>query len=60
MWLLSALALPACAASLPDPAAPYGNQQATHLEPNQPAPFAGWLLSDSDLEWLLKSAQPRQ
>jgi hypothetical protein len=58
MWLPFALACPACAPARPE-AADYGRQSLLHLDANQPAPFAGWLVSDQDLEWLVKAAQDR-
>jgi hypothetical protein len=35
---------------------PYGTDEAVYLQVDEPAPFAGWLLSDADLEALLKAA----
>ena len=55
--LLFALVFPACAPARPDVAASYGREGPLHLDANQPAPFAGWLVSDADLEWLLKAAE---
>ena len=35
---------------------PYGLQELERLEAGQSAPWAGWLMSDGDLEFLLKQA----
>ncbi len=35
---------------------PYGGQELERLEAGQPAPWAGWLLSDEHFEMLLKTA----
>lgn len=37
---------------------PYGAEETVYLAKDAPAPFAGWLLSDADLEALLKAAEP--
>jgi hypothetical protein len=57
--LLLLIVLPACARARHE-AVSYGRQAPLHLDANQPAPFAGWLVSDADLEWLLKAAQVAQ
>jgi hypothetical protein len=44
--------LAACAPKPPD----YGAEQIVRLEAAQPAPWAGWLVSDAELEFLLKHA----
>lgn len=37
---------------------PYGLDETVRLEAGDAAPFDGWLLSDRDLEFLLKRAEP--
>lgn len=34
----------------------YGSKQIVRLKAAQPAPWAGWLVSDAELEFLLKQA----
>jgi len=51
--LLCALALPGCGRKV----CSYGAEETLHLEKGQPAPWTGWLLSDADLEYLLKAAE---
>jgi hypothetical protein len=36
---------------------PYSNAEAVYIKTGEPAPFDGWLLSDADLEVLLKAAE---
>ena len=52
--LLCALAFAGCG---PRPVAAYGDQEIIRLEAGQPSPWTGWLLSDTELEHLLKTAQ---
>ncbi len=40
--------------------APYSIDEAVHLEKGDPSPFVGWLLSDADLEMLLKSRNGKE
>jgi len=54
--LLFALAFAGCA---PKPHS-YGSQEIVRLERDQPAPWAGWLLADAELELLLKQAAEKQ
>lgn len=49
----ASLALSGCASRV----VAYGDQEAVHLAQSEPAPFSGWLLSDADLEMLLKGAE---
>ncbi len=36
----------------------YGAEEVVRLEAGEPAPWTGWLLSDTELEFLLKQADP--
>lgn len=49
---LSAFGLDACAPAIE----PYGNQEIIHIEKDEPAPWPGWLMTDAELEFLLKKA----
>ena len=56
-WLLTMLALCAFGLDACAPAIkPYGNQEIIHLEKDEPAPWPGWLMTDAELEFLLKKA----
>ena len=55
MFMLSVLAFAGCA---PKPVVEYGSQELQHIEQGQPAPYTGWLMSDQELELLLKAARP--
>lgn len=54
--LACALACAGCAPLRPEAAA-YGLDEPVRLSAGTAAPFDGWLLSDADLEWLLKAAE---
>jgi hypothetical protein len=56
-WLLMMLMLfaLACAGCVPS-VEPYGADELVYLRATEPAPFDGWLLSDADLEALIKAA----
>ena len=56
MCLPFALAFAGCAPKVRS----YGRQEIIRLEKGQAAPWTGWLVSDADLEMLLKDSERAQ